>query len=355
MSRTFKRLLLALAALAGFAAAAMLVATLAQIADAADRIHAGAGQTVFWSLLVVLVGLVVAPLLMIARLPKARVPPSSGDAAAAAAYLAQLRADLRRNPLLAGASFETDADVAAALDRLGEEADRTALAAASAVFVSTALMQNGRLDGLVVLATQVRLVWRILSIYNTRTTPSQLAYVYGNVGAAVLVAGAVEDIDFAELASPIVTAVAPAFVAGVPGLGGVARLLGNSLASGGANAFLTLRVAMLTREYCRSPVRPEEAQVRRSASAAALVLLATVTSRCGTQVVKAVLGGAGAATAGAASAAAETVRAVGAKVGGATKATAQGVSQGARQMTQRVMTFGRGGDRAPGDPPPDAG
>jgi hypothetical protein len=209
------------------------------------------------------------------------------------------------------------------------------------VFVSTALMQNGRLDGLIVFATQLRLVWRIMSIYNTRVTPGQLTYVYGNVGAAMLVADVVDDVDFAELAAPIVSATAPALAASVPGLGGISRLLVNSVSSGGANAFLTLRVAMLTRAYCAALLQPERAQARRSASLAALALLGTVTSRSGAQVVKAVLRGAADATLGAAGSAGQAVRAAGSKVGAATRAAAQG----ATQATQKVLALGRGGDR----------
>jgi hypothetical protein len=341
MGGSFRKLLVALAVLLVFAGALVIVATLAQVADAADRVHVGAGQVVFWALLAVFAALVAAPLMMIARLPKARRPPATRDEPAYSAYLAQVCADLRRNRHLAGLTLDTPTDLELALHKLGAEADRAALAAASTVFVGTALMQNGRLDGLVVLAAQVRVVWRILSIYNTRPTPAQVAYIYANVSASVLAAGAVDDIDFAELGSPIVTAVAPALAASVPGLGGISRLLVNSVAGGGANAFLTLRVAMLTREYCASLLRPDPVELRRRASAAALLLLGSVTSRCSARVVKTILRGAVDAARGAGSTTTQAVRSAGAKLGGATLAAAQGVKDKVRQ-------FGRGG-RPEGD------
>ena len=267
---------------------------------------------------------------------------------------------------------------------LSDKVDKAALNAASATFVSTALMQNGRLDGLLVLAAQFRLVWQITALYHRRPTLRQGLYVYSNVGGAVLIASSIDDIDFAEIASPIVTAAAPALAGGVPGLAGLSHLLVNSLANGAANAFLILRVAMLTKHYCAALVQPERAAVRKSASIAALGLLGVVTRDCGARAVKGILKGAGGLLTGAASATAGGVKAAGVKVAGAAVATAGAVgsaasaasqkvgqtvsktegkavdvtAQGARQLTSKAMGIGRAGrsmvetDGTPLLPPP---
>jgi hypothetical protein len=54
------------------------------------------------------------------------------------------------------------------------------------------------------------------------------------------------------------------------------HLLTSSLLSGSANAFLTLRVGMITKEYCRCTVRVEKMGLRRAATLQAAKLLSTV-------------------------------------------------------------------------------
>ena len=185
-----------------------------------------------------------------------------------------------------------------------------------------------------------------------RPSPRQALYVYSNVGAAVLLSTSIEDIDFSELASPIVAGVAPALAASVPGLGGISRLLVNSLANGAANAFLTLRVGMLTKQYCAALVRPEPVAVRRTASLAALALLGNVTRDGGARVSKAILQAAGSSLGGAANAAAQGARNVGARAGQAARAAADAVSNVTDQVVgaagSMVSATARAGQRLVG-------
>ncbi|RQO53451.1 hypothetical protein DBR47_23800 [Paucibacter sp. KBW04] len=307
MSTSLRRLLIALALLVLFYAGASVLATLSQLANAADRVAMGAGQYVFWSLLALFAGLAATPLLLYFRLPKPLIPPASQQEPAYGLYLQRVLASLQRNPLLQGQVLRDAHDIAPALEHLGKLADEAALKAASGTFVSTALMQNGRLDGLIVLALQLRLVWRLMCIYQLRPSPRQALYIYANVGGALLVASSIEDVDFAEITTPLLSAAAPSLAENMPGLGGLSRLLGNSLANGAANAFLTLRVAMLTKQYCQALVRPDPVPLRKSASLAALALLAVVSRDSGARVVKAVFKGAGGALSGAASATTQNV------------------------------------------------
>ncbi|ALT78799.1 hypothetical protein [Paucibacter sp. KCTC 42545] len=308
MSKSIKHLLLALAILLALYAGASVLATLSQLANAADRIYSGAGQYLFWALTALFAGLAATPCLLYLRLPKPLIPPADRSEPAFSIYQADLLVALRRNPLLAGSPLNTPDDLPAALSLLNAKADEEALQAASATFVSTALMQNGRLDGLLVLLNQLRLVYRLMAVYHVRPSPRQALYVYGNVGAAILIASSIEDIDFSELATPMISAAAPGLAANLPGLGGISRLLTNSLANGAANAFLTLRVAMLTKQYCAALVQPELEATRRSASVAALALLGVVTRDCGVRVAKSVFKATGAVFTDAASATGQGVK-----------------------------------------------
>ncbi len=186
-----------------------------QLADAADRVRMDAGQYVFWSLLALLAALAASPFVLHFTLPKPLQPPETKDAPGYAQYLTQVLAEMQRNPQLAGTTLATPEDIETAMRVLSAKVDKSALNAASATFVSTAMMQNGRLDGLLVLAAQFRLVLQITAFYHMRPKLRQVMYVYSNVGAAVLIASSIDDIDFAEIASPIVTAAAPALAGGV--------------------------------------------------------------------------------------------------------------------------------------------
>ncbi|MDI4634707.1 hypothetical protein J7U46_16725 [Pelomonas sp. V22] len=333
MSRPVRNAFLALAILVVIWAGASVLATITQLAAAADRVADGSGTYVFWSLSLLMSGLAASPWVMYFSLRRPVPRPREGDEPAIAAYRAQTLRQLQLNPRLADKP-PTDFDqIPGAMDELGRLADDLALRAASNTFIGTAMMQNGRLDGLVVLASQMRLIWHVLALYNTRPTVRQVLDVYANVGTSLVISSGIEDVDFAELASPIVTAAAPSLAGAVPGLGGISRLLVNSLANGAANALLTLRVAMLTKHYCAALVQPDHRSVRRSASLAAISLLGAVTRDCGVRVAKSVASSTGEALVGAGRVATQkTVQAA----SGAATATAQAVA-GAAVVTASKM------------------
>jgi hypothetical protein len=268
-----------------------LVGSVAQVAAAADRVSMGAGQPVFFALLAVMLVLVLVPIGLFLRLPAPLVAPAAASGPEHDEYLRRLKAQLARNPALAGMPLGTDAELAAALARLDAEAQAVIRNTASAIFASTAVMQNGRLDALIVFGSQVRMTWRIASIYFQRPTPRQLLFVYGNVGANMLVAENLQDVDFSGIVAPVVVAVFPSLKGAVPGLQGVSTLLVNSMAHGAANAFLTLRVGHIAREYCAPLVRPDRAVVRRSATVAAVALVGAIAREQGARVAQAAWNG----------------------------------------------------------------
>ena len=266
------------------------VSMLSQLADAADRLHAGAGQYVFGGLLVLLLVSVLLPTIWLLRLPAALRYPAADDADAVAAYQQRLRAHLARHPQWQGQPLHTDADVAQALAQLQAQAQAQTQRTAANVFASTALLQNGRLDGLVVLVSQIQLVWRIAQLYGLRPSLRQISYLYSHVGACVLIANSLDDVDFTELTAPIVQSVTPAAISAIPGLGGMGQLLTNSLASGAANAFLTLRVGLIAAAYCAPQQAPQRQSLRQKATTQAAQLLAGIVKDCGSQVTQAVYG-----------------------------------------------------------------
>ena len=231
------------------------------------------------------------------------------------------------NPRLLGVELESNEQIPLALAKLGAEADKIVMDSASAVFVSTAVMQNGRLDGLLVLAGQMRMLWRIAAVYYLRPSPRQMLYLYSNVGTNVLIADNIQSIDFAELATPIVVSIFPSMKGAIPGLQGISALLVNSMANGAANAFLTLRVGLLAKAYCEALTTPSQKAVRQSTTTRALGLVATIVKEQGRRV---------------ANKSWETVRD---SVGSATDATIQGakdvVSKTSEKTVAGAKTIGR--------------
>jgi hypothetical protein len=164
--------------------------------------------------------------------------------------------------------LDSRTDLEKALRILDQQADEVVTSTASAVFLSTAVLQSGRLDVLVVFAAQTRLIWRVAHVYYQRPSLRDFAQLYANVASTAFIAAGIEDVDVDVLVGTIFGST----VAAIPGM----HLLASSVLSGSANAFLTLRVGMITKEYCRCTVRVEKAGLRRAATLKAARLLGAI-------------------------------------------------------------------------------
>lgn len=341
MNKTFAKVLGIASLLLALYALAAMVATFTQLAQAADRIHAGAGQPLFWLLVALFTALIVYPLILLLRLPKAMQPPQADSAAELAGYQAWLQRHLAQHPRPEVSALAAGGDVAGALQLLGNDADALIRNTAGNVFVSTALIQNGRLDGLVLLSTQLRLVWQIAALHRLRPSPRQLWYLYANVGGTMLVASNLQELDFAEIAGPIVHSAAPSVIASVPGMQGIGNLLVNSMANGAANAFLTLRVGLIAKSYCAPRARPDRSAVRRSATLAALAMLSGITQEKGAQIAKGIWSGVTGSVTQAAASVAEGARRTGSAAGSKVADAGKAMAAKAASATDAVGTFSR--------------
>jgi hypothetical protein len=346
MNKAMIRILTALSALVLLYLGVVMVASVVQLADAADRIYLGLGQPVFWVLLTILVLLLVTPIFLYFRLPKPLIPPAADSGPDHDGFMTELRIRMQRNPRLQGVPLNSNEDIPAAVAMLSKEADKVIRDTASIVFVGTAVMQNGRLDGLIVLATEFRMVWRIASIYHRRPSPREMLYLYSNVGAAALLADSIQEIQFSELATPLVASVFPSLKGAIPGLQGIAALLVNSIAHGSANAFLTLRVGIVARKYCESLTAPSRQLIRQSATVSALALVGQIARENGARIVQESWTAVRGAVGGSVDASVQGVKNTTGKIvdagvntakslGGAVASTARGLKQAADKITPR--------------------
>ena len=102
-----------------------------------------------------------------------------------------------------------------------------------------------------------------------------------------------------------------------------------SMISGSANAFLTLRVGVVTRRYCGALVRPEKRGLRRSAFAEAAGMLGAIAASGSKKVISALARASGRTVT-------KTVSGIGSKV-----------KNGADSVVKKTLSFRRKGEESP--------
>lgn len=245
----------------------------AQVVELASRLNPGFGTAVLWFLLGLYAALIIAAALFFLRLPRPLKPPEIESEPRFSQYLEELRKRLAATPRLKGHDLTGREGIEKALELLGRECDVVIRESAAAVFVSTAISQSGRLDTIFVLATHWRMVWRIAGIYYQRPSLRELVNLYSNVAATAFMAGELDDAEISEQIEPILSSAFGALSLSIPGVQAAASIVVNSVFSGAANAFLTLRVGIIARRYCASLVAAERRTIRRAAAAEAARML----------------------------------------------------------------------------------
>jgi uncharacterized membrane protein YcjF (UPF0283 family) len=259
----------------------------AQAVQLASAIHPTAGTAVFVGLVTVYVLLLTVPLVMVLRLPRPLSPPASREGGEFQAHLERLRQRLRLNTGHEVKKLDDEADIEQAIHQLDLEAVRIIKATASQVFLSTAVSQSGRLDTLLVFSMQTRMVWKLAHLYYQRPTLRDMVRLYASVAGTSFVAGELQEVDLSEQVEPVFSAVVGSLGGAVPGFHLVASILANSILSGAADAFLTLRVGMIARRYCGALVLEQPATLRRKATTEAAQHLGGIVAEGSARVTRA--------------------------------------------------------------------
>lgn len=140
---------------------------------------------------------------------------------------------------------------------------------AKLVFVSTAISQNGRLDAIMVIGTNVRMVRELVESLGFRPALPQLVKMYASISAAALIAEGLEDLELEQVFPNLGMGVLGA----IPGF----QLITASLLQGMASAFLTLRVGVMTKNYLLAAGENfERKEARRVANREAVKMLRPV-------------------------------------------------------------------------------
>src|SRR5881398_4200283 len=153
-----RKLIISLVVLVTVCLVSLIIAGVASLISLAERIHPIAGTIVFWSVCAAAGFFTLYYAIAYARLPAALVPPEEDSGPKHDVYLQALRVRLAANPRTRDLPVVTKEEIERAVATLSAQADLVVRRTASTVFLSTALMQNGRLDGLIVLFTQIQMV-----------------------------------------------------------------------------------------------------------------------------------------------------------------------------------------------------
>jgi hypothetical protein len=286
MNKTIKTLALLGSSLIVLSVCVVVVNQTAQVVQLAKEVHPVLGTVTLWGLLVTYGGLIGVPVVMVLRMPRPLSPPASDAGPEFEIHLRELGRRLEANPRvrLGGHPPAGRRGIEDALTTLDADATEIVKQMATTVFLTTAVSQSGRLDALLVLMAQSRMIWRIAHLYYQRPSLRELAHLYSNVAVTAFVAGELDDLELHQMIQPVVAGSLGAVGGAIPGFQVFTTIMVNSLLSGSANAFLTLRVGMIAKTYCGSLVAQPRTKVRRSATAQSARLLSGIVRESGARV-----------------------------------------------------------------------
>lgn len=256
-----------LSAIVVFLTALFLINQVYQIYHLALGINETFGKVVLVALIAFCLALLLVPVFLFLRLPQTLTPPK--EEADVPAHRRRVLRRLKANKLLKAEGLVPAAEeqMDASLQRLNQEADNIISQTALSVFLTTAVSQNGRLDAFTVLFTHSRMVWKIAQLYHQRPGLRDITHLYANIGATTFLVSEIEDLDVSlQLESLLAGVTKGTSVGSIPLVGPVANLVMDSLFEGSTNAFLTLRVGIIARQYCSCTATWNGKTARKSAT-----------------------------------------------------------------------------------------
>lgn len=247
------------------------------------------GHVVLGMLVSIFAVVLMTPLVIYFKLPKPLDLPENEQEKEK--YYRQLAGRLDKNKYLQGLNLDLSKkeDLEKALDILQVKANDAIQKTATSVFLTTAVSQNGKLDALTVLITQTKMVWEISHIYWQRPAIRDILRLYANVGGTAFLASEVEDLDISRQIEPVLNAMFKSPGKSLPIVGHAAHIIMDSILEGSVNAFLTLRVGIITKRYCGSLEVFDRKKARNNAFLEASGLLKTLVVKSSGKVVNSLI------------------------------------------------------------------
>lgn len=282
----YKSLIVTVAAVLLISFAIIMLNQVLQLINLAMNVNPLFGNILAVFFAILALGAFIATIIILARLEKPLAIPDESSEAEYALFLGKLKKRLIKNKHLKSQGFvwengKPDREtINEALDLLDKESHRLVKSNASAVFITTAVSQNGPLDSVFVFVTALKLVWKISMLYNQRPAVSDITKLYSNVFATVLLTRQIDDLDLVtEQLEPIISTLFGGTVGSVvPGVSYAVSFVVDSVFEGSINTLLTLRVGIITQKYCRSLTKTEPRALRKAATIQACEMLGSIVS-----------------------------------------------------------------------------
>lgn len=260
----------------------------AQVVELSKNISEEFSKFVFFTLILIYLLILLIPIYLFLTLPKSPKLPEDDKSPEYKKYLEMIKKRLRKNKYLKekNLKLESEEELHQAISELNKIADKEIKNNAAGIFTVTALSQSGKLDGLIVLILLTKMIYRIALIYNQRPRMSELIQLYANVFTTSFIAYSIEEIDIAEQLEPVTDNLAEISVIktlqSIPASGLIAKML----LDGSINAYLAMRVGIITKTYCSSLIKPVRGKLRKSASIQAAKLTVSLVKEIGEKIAK---------------------------------------------------------------------
>ncbi len=200
-------------------------------------------------------------------------------------YIDQTIDMLKKNKNLNKIDFDSDKYskeelVTIAFDELDKLSMPLIKANANTIFISTAISQNGTLDSILVLNSMIKMIWNLARLYQTRPSLKSIGKLYLQVASVIFMARSIEDADLIEdQMEPLIAAVLGESIAStIPGMVPITNLVISSIMEGSVNAYLSLRVGIVTQAYLGMEVPQTKSFIRKNASLQSLSYLGNIIS-----------------------------------------------------------------------------
>lgn len=294
--KPYKTLVITVASIFLVSFAIIMINQASQLVQTATAVNPVLGQVLLLFFILLFIFGILSVVGIIVSLDKPLIIPDVNDEEAYTIYIGKLRKRLVKNKYLKNNNFiwnpdlEEIAQVEEALELLNQESIKMIKKESSAVFITTAVSQNGSLDSIFVFVSATRLVWQIAMLYNQRPAISDLTKLYSNVFGTVLLSRQIDDLDLlSEQLEPVISSLFGGSVGSiVPGVSFAATFIVDSLMEGSINALLMLRVGLITQRYLGSITKVDNRTIGKSATIQACSLLGSLISDNSKKIVDAI-------------------------------------------------------------------
>lgn len=152
---------------------------------------------------------------------------------------------------------------------IDKEVDKMIKKYAGAIFTSTAISQNGTLDIVFVLKIELEMIWKIAHYYNQKPSIKELLNLYITVFGNVLAAAGVSEVSIQEIVQSLLSKA----LNGMPVISKITAHIADSIFDGTCNALLSLRLGLITKDYCKYSSEFDERESRKRSRKKALELI----------------------------------------------------------------------------------